>query len=63
MRRCNGLRHTTASLAMSPGANVKVVQHLLGPRTAAMTLDLYGHLLDDGLSGVAGVLGRISTGR
>ena len=35
----HGVRHTTASLAISAGANVKVVQRLLGHATAAMTLD------------------------
>jgi integrase len=54
----HGLRHTTASLAISAGANVKVVQRMLGHATAAMTLDLYGHLLDDDLSGVAETLGK-----
>jgi integrase len=54
----HGLRHTTASLAISAGANVKVVQRMLGHATAAMTLDLYGHLLDDDLSGVADALGE-----
>ena len=54
----HGLRHTTASLAISAGANVKVVQRILGHATAAMTLDLYGHLLDDDLSGVAAALGK-----
>jgi integrase len=52
----HGLRHTTASLAISAGANVKVVQRLLGHATAAMTLDRYGHLLSDDLSGVADAL-------
>lgn len=47
----HGLRDTTASLAISAGANVKVVQRLLGHATAAMTLDRYGHLLNDDLSG------------
>ena len=41
----HGLRHTTASLAISAGANVKVVQRLLGHATAVMTLDLCGHLV------------------
>lgn len=53
----HGLRHTTASLAISAGANVKVVQRMLGHATAAMTLDRYGHLLDDDLSGVVAALG------
>ena len=54
----HGLRHTTASLAISAGTNVKVVQRMLGHATAAMTLDLYGHLLDDDLTGVADTLGK-----
>lgn len=54
----HGLRHTTASLAISAGANVKVVQRMLGHATAAMTLDLYGHLLDDDLTAVADALGN-----
>jgi integrase len=45
-------------LAISAGANVKVVQRMLGHATAAMTLDLYGHLLDDDLTGVADALGK-----
>jgi integrase len=52
------LRHTCASLAISAGANVKVVQRMLGHATAAMTLDLYGHLLSDDLAGVANALGE-----
>jgi integrase len=54
----HGLRHTCASLAISAGANVKVVQHMLGHATAAMTLDLYGHLMSDDLAGVADKLGE-----
>jgi integrase len=53
----HGLRHTTASLAISAGANVKVVQSLRGHATAAMTPDWYGHLSSD-LTGVAEALGR-----
>jgi hypothetical protein len=48
----------TASLAITAGANVNVVQRMLGHATAAMTLDLYGHLLDDDLFGVAEALGK-----
>lgn len=53
-----GLRHTTASLAFSENANVKVVQRMLGHATAAMTLDLYGYFLEDDLVGVADALGK-----
>nr|WP_256336104.1 tyrosine-type recombinase/integrase [Microbacterium sp. cf332] len=47
------LRHTAASLAISSGANVKVVQRMLGHASAAMTLDTYADLFDDGLDAVA----------
>jgi len=39
------LRHTAASLAIASGADVKVVQQMLGHKSATMTLDLYGHSL------------------
>jgi integrase len=51
--RLHDLRHTCASLAISAGANVKVVQRLLGHKTATMTLDRYGHLFPDDLDAVA----------
>lgn len=47
------LRHTAASLAISAGANVKVVQKMLGHSSAAMTLDRYGHLMGDDLEAVS----------
>jgi integrase len=47
------LRHTTASLAVSAGANVKAVQRMLGHASAAMTLDVYADLFDDDLDAVS----------
>lgn len=47
------LRHTTASLAVSAGANVKAVQRMLGHASAAMTLDVYADLFSDDLDDVA----------
>lgn len=47
------LRHTAASLAIRAGANVKVLQNMLGHRSAALTLDRYGHLYPDDLDAVA----------
>ena len=41
------LRHTCASLAIAAGCNVKVLQTLLGHKTATLTLDRYGHLFPD----------------
>lgn len=49
----HALRHTAASLAISAGANVRVVQRMLGHSSAAMTLDVYADLFDDDLTGVA----------
>lgn len=51
--RLHDLRHTCASLAIRAGANVKVVQRLLGHKTATLTLDRYGHLFPDDLDAVA----------
>lgn len=47
------LRHTAASLAIASGADVKLVQKMLGHKSAVMTLDQYGHLFDDRLNDVA----------
>ncbi len=47
------LRHTCASLAISARANVKVLQTLLGHKTATLTLDRYGHLFPDDLDRIA----------
>ena len=47
------LRHTAASLAIASGADVKVIQQMLGHGSATMTLDTYGHLFDNRLDEVA----------
>ena len=47
--RVHDLRHTAASLWLAAGADPKVVQRVLGHATAAMTMDLYGHLVDASL--------------
>lgn len=52
----HGLRHTAASLAIAAGADVKVVQQMLGHKSATMTLDLYGHLFNDRIGTVADAL-------
>ena len=43
------LRHTAASVWLASGADPKVVQRVLGHATAAMTMDLYGHMIDRNL--------------
>jgi integrase len=47
--RVHDLRHTTASIWLASGADPKVVQQILGHASAAMTMDLYGHLIDEKL--------------
>jgi integrase len=43
--RLHDLRHTCASLAIAAGADVKVLQRMMGHASAALTLDRYGHLI------------------
>lgn len=50
------LRHTAASLAVQSGANVKVVQAMLGHESAALTLDVYADLFDEDLDTVAAAM-------
>jgi integrase len=50
------LRHTSASLAVQAGGNVKVAQRMLGHASAAMTLDVYSDLFDDDLDSVSTAL-------
>lgn len=50
------LRHTCASLSIQAGANIKVLQRLMGHKTATLTLDRYGHLFPDDLDAVAEAL-------
>jgi integrase len=47
--RPHDLRHTAASIWLAAGADPKVVQRVLGHASAAMTMDLYGHLIDASL--------------
>jgi integrase len=57
--RVHDLRHTAASVWLAAGADPKVVQRVLGHATAAMTMDLYGHLVDDNLWEAAQTIGGI----
>src|SRR5215204_7057874 len=55
--RVHDLRHTAASMWLASGADPKVVQRVLGHATAAMTMDLYGHMIDRNLGDTAQRLG------
>lgn len=52
------LRHTTATIAISNGANVKVVQEMLGHSSAAMTLDIYAGFFPDDLDQISEKMGE-----
>jgi integrase len=52
------LRHTAAGLAISAGANVKVVQRMLGHKNAAETLNTYAALFPDDFDNVTDALSR-----
>jgi integrase len=58
--RVHDLRHTAASLWLGAGADPKVVQRVLGHAAAAMTMDLYGHMIDANLWQAAQLVGGIS---
>ena len=55
--RVHDLRHPAASVWLGSGADPKVVQRVLGHASAAMTMDLYGHLIDRNLWAAAERLG------
>ena len=51
--RFHDLRRTAISLAIASGADAKVVQHLAGHSSLAMTLGRYGHMLGRSVTSVA----------
>jgi integrase len=51
--RIHDLRHTCATLAIAAGADILVLQRMLGHASAAMTLDCYGHLMPGQAESVA----------
>lgn len=52
------LRHTAVALAIAAGAHPKAIQARLGHASIGVTMDTYGHLIDDG-SGLAADLDRL----
>ena len=56
--RVHDLRHTAASPWLAADADPQVVQRVPGHATAAMTKDLYGHLVDTSLWQAVRLIGR-----
>lgn len=53
--------HTAASLAIASGADVTVVQQMLGHSSATMTPNTYGHLFEERLDEIGDALDRART--
>lgn len=60
--RFHELRHFYASALIAAGQSVKVVQARLGHATAAMTLDIYGHLWPDDEDRTRGIVAGLLEG-
>ena len=48
---------SSSRIRLLPGADPKVVQRILGHASAAMPMDLYGHLIDQNLWDAAARIG------
>ena len=56
------LRHSASARMSSAGWTLKAVQQVLGHRSIAFTLPVYGHLLNEDLDAFAGALDITSRG-
>ena len=61
--RVHDLRHTAASVWLASGAHPKVVQRVLRHASAAMTMDLSGHMIDRNLWDAAQRIGGTTGAR
>lgn len=50
------LKHTAVSMAIAAGADVYAVQRMCGHADASATLNVYGHLWDEGLDAIPSAL-------
>ena len=57
--RLHDLRHTSATLLLSEGADIETVSHRLGHSKASVTLDVYGHALETKDKSASEILNRL----
>jgi hypothetical protein len=50
------LQHTAASLAITAGEDIRTVQLMLRHNSATTTLDVHGHLCEEGLDTLPGAM-------
>ncbi|MDP9231363.1 MAG: hypothetical protein M3O73_01205 [Actinomycetota bacterium] len=55
-RWCSDLRHTYASLLIAQGAHAKLISEQLGHSGISITIDRYGHLIDQSYDDATDVL-------
>jgi integrase len=60
--RVHDMRHTAATLMILTGVNIKIVSETLGHSSITVTLDLYGHLIDEQRQQVADAMDRLLGG-
>ncbi|MGI8731099.1 MAG: tyrosine-type recombinase/integrase [Solirubrobacteraceae bacterium] len=58
----HAFRHTFASMHIERGTNIVRLSRLLGHHKASFTLDVYAHLLDDGLGDALDLDGELADG-
>ena len=61
--RFHDLRHTYASIQIDLGANLKYLQKQMGHSSIKVTLDIYGHLVNDVNKEAANRLGEAVFGK
>lgn len=61
--RFHDLQHFFASMLIAQGANVIEVQHRMRHRKASITLDVYGHLMEDRAESTRSMVGQVIAAR
>jgi integrase len=61
-RNLHQLRHSAASLLLAQGVPLHEVSRYLGHTTISVTMDVYGHLAEEGLRGAANAMNEVLWG-